>query len=184
MLGFSDIILAHEVIKFIEYHFEINFGEYHGAVPGTQCAEIAAGIQMCFEKGLELKGRVASANMDIANFYDSVCPIIFTRWAVAVGMPKTLVASCLRALVCPTISLTVWNISFVVRPRTRGLFTGSRLVNSIGRIPLLDSLKRCYADMRHLGFPVGEKYLFFLHGSTTSLLFRLQRLGLQKYWTR
>jgi hypothetical protein len=159
LLGIADFILASQVIKFIERHFEINFGVYHGAVPGTQCAEIAAGIQMCFEKGLDLKGRVAAADMDIANFYDRVCPILFTRWAVAAGMPKTLVASCLRALVCPTISLTVGNVSFVVRPRTRGLFTGSRLANAIGRIPLLDSLKRCYADIRHLGFPVGEQYL-------------------------
>ena len=169
LLGISDFILAREVIKFIERHFDMNFGVYHAAVPGTQCAEIAAGIQMCFEKGLDLKGRVASADMDIANFYDSVCPIILTRWAVAAGMPKTLVASCLRALVCPTISLTVGNVSFVVRPRIRGLFTGSRLANAIGRIPCLIHLSVAMRISGTSGFQSERNTFYFPRGSTTLL---------------
>jgi hypothetical protein len=159
LLGIADYILARRLVAFIDDYFEKKYGVYFGAVPGTQCTEIAAGVQMCFEKGLDLKGEVAAADMDIANFYDSVCPIIFVRWAMAASMPRELIASCLRALVCPTISLSVGNSSFVVPPRTRGLFTGSRLANAIGRVPFLDSLQRCYGDIRELGFPVADKFL-------------------------
>jgi hypothetical protein len=159
LLEIADAILANKVNEFINSHFAPLEGVYHGAVKGTQTAEIAGGFTLAVERGADCFGKVAIADCDLQKFYDMLDPLIFHRWAISHGMDIGLATSVLRFVALPTISLTSGGAQVSVVARTRGFFTGSRVAGAVGRIPLHDSIDVAYEEIASLGLQVGSATL-------------------------
>ena len=144
LLEIADCLIAKHLNNFIDRMFEPIFGVYVGATRGTQCAEITTSLQLAVEKGLDQRSQVAIADSDIAQFYDNLCPILLTRWLGKNGYEPEYIGAIIRLITLPTTSLRTGGCVVPLRPRTRGVFTGSRLANALGRIPVLDTIRSVF----------------------------------------
>jgi len=107
-----------------------------GAVPGTQCLDIAHGLQSVIEKGLDNFGAAAIAQSDIEKFYDSLPILRIMRWLTSRGVPANAAACAVRHQMCPTVVLKVGSSEVKIGGRTVGGMTGSRTAGFLGRIPV------------------------------------------------
>ena len=161
LLEVADYVVAEALNGFLNESYQPPAGCYFGAVKGSQCADIATALQLCIEKGLDRNAKAAIADMDVANYYDSICPIVLADWALRNSVPAPLIGSMIRLVTCPRSVLTIGALRIELRPRTLGVFTGSRLAGAIGRIPLLDAAHSCITTIQPLGFPAGGQRLCF-----------------------
>jgi hypothetical protein len=152
LLVLIDYILARRVTMIVEQVFGNTVGAYIGAKRGTQVTEAVGGIVLAIEKGLDSQGRVALADYDIQNFYDTIDPILLARWWVSQRLPVALIASVLRTLLLPAVTLKATGVSVKLLQRTCGLYTGSRLAAALGQIPVRDVVSHAYADLLIYGF--------------------------------
>jgi hypothetical protein len=102
-------------------------------------------MQLAIEKGLDQKSRVAIADCDVAQYYDTLCPIRLVQWLARHGYDPVYIGAVIRLLTLPSTSLRTDGCVVPLKPRTLEVFTGSRLANALGRILFLDTIRENYA---------------------------------------
>jgi hypothetical protein len=107
-----------------------------GAVSGTQCLDVAHGLQSVIEKGLDNFSAAAVAQSDIEKYYDSLPVLRIMRWLTSRGVPAPLAACAVRHQMCPAVVLKVGSSEVKIGGRTVGGMTGSRTAGFLGRIPV------------------------------------------------
>ena len=100
---------------------------------------------------------VAIADCDVAQYYDTLCPIRLVQWLARHGYDPVYIGAVIRLLTLPSTSLRTDGCVVPLKPRTLGVFTGSRLANALGGIPFLDTISENYAAIIPNAFatPVG-----------------------------
>ena len=91
-----------------------------GGFEGTQCLDIAHGLQTVIEKGLDNFGAAAMAQADIEKYYDSLPVLRIARWLVSNGTPAYHAACLVRHQMCPRIALRSGTIEFELRTELWG----------------------------------------------------------------
>ena len=86
LANLADFILARRINKFVDAAWSFKPHTYVGAVPGTQCLDIAAAVQLGVEKMLDQHSAGWIAQADIARFYDSVSVIRVAKCAIGLGL--------------------------------------------------------------------------------------------------
>ena len=164
-----------------------------GAIPGTQCLDVAHGIQSVIEKGLDKFGAAAVAQSDIEKYYDSLPTLRIMRWLTARGVPAPLAACALRHQMCPTIVLKVGSSEVKIGGRTVGGMTGSRTAGYLGRIPVEAIIADRLPHWRRHGFQTDSSplclctwvdNLFSASDSLSSAIYILEDFEsqLQQHW--
>ena len=111
-------------------------GCFVAARPGTQALEVAHGLHLVIEKGLDTKSKAAVAQADIQAFYDSMRMLKIGLWLCIRGVPPEAVACMLRHQMLPEVTLHMGAASAAIRGRSVGGLTGSRLAGAFGRVPV------------------------------------------------
>ena len=148
--------LAAHLHSFIDRVLPPTLGCWMGARPGTQSLEIAHGLQLVIEMGMDMKSGAALAQADIRAFYDSMKMLRICRWLVTHGMPAQDAACMLRHQMCPKIWLNAGSLRFHVPNRSRGGLTGSRLAGAFGRVPVETTMSDRAEAWQPLGFALDE----------------------------
>jgi hypothetical protein len=130
-----------------------------GAVPGTQCLDVAHGLQSVIEKGLDNFGAAAVAQSDIEKYYDSLPMLRIIRWLTSRGVPAPLAACALRHQMCPTVVLKIGSSEVKIGGRTIGGMTGSRTAGFLGRIPVEAIIEDRLGHWKPYGFQTGSSPL-------------------------
>ena len=112
-----------------------------GARPHTQCLDIMHGLQSVIEKGLDMHGHAASAQMDIRRYYDSIPVLRVFRHLVRLGGDRGCAGCLLRLHCCPTVELCFGSAAVTIQARSVGALTATRTAGVLGRIPVEDVIK-------------------------------------------
>jgi len=123
-----------------------------GARPHTQTLDIMHGLQGVIEKGLDLHGRAAVAQMDIKRYYDSIPVLRIHRYLVSRGCCPSAAACFLRLHCCPSVSLSWGVASVTIAGRTVGALTGTRSAGLLGRVPVEDVIQQRHQVWEQYGF--------------------------------
>ena len=127
-----------------------------GARPGTQCLDIAHGLQTIIEKGLDKFGAAAVAQADIEKYYDSLPTLRIARWLIAHGAACSHAACLIRHQMCPHVILKCGDVEVEIANRTVGGLTGSRTAGFLGRIPVEATIADRLPSWRRHGFHTSE----------------------------
>ena len=127
-----------------------------GARPGTQCLDIAHGLQTIIEKGLDNFGAAAVAQSDIEKYYDSLPVLRVVRWLIAHGVPSSLATCLTRHQMCPHVILKCGSVDVPIGARTVGGLTGSRIAGFLGRIPVEAIIADRHPHWRRHGFHANQ----------------------------
>ena len=123
-----------------------------GARPKTKALDIKHGLLGVIEKGLDMHGRVAIAQMDIRRDYDSIAVLRVHRYFVNRGCDASAAACLLRLHCCPSGSLC-WGVSCItIQGRTVGALTGTRTAGLLGRVPVEDVISKRHVFWEKLAF--------------------------------
>ena len=106
---------------------------------GRQVLDIVFPASLVVEKGLDMQSRACVAQADIRRYYDSLQPLMLSRWMIAEGFEIALAIAFLLLQLRPSIVLHVGQAEARISERTLGTLTGSRSASASGRIPLLDA---------------------------------------------
>jgi len=113
-----------------------------GAQAHTQTLDIMHGLQGVIEKGLDLHGLAAIAQMDIKRYYDSIPILRIYRYLVNRGCDAPAAACLLRLHCCPSVTLSWGVASVVIEGRSSGALTGTRTAGLLGRVPVEDVVRQ------------------------------------------
>ena len=95
-------------------------------------------MQLCVEKGLDAKSEAAIAQCDIKQFYDFLSPIRLAHWIIEKGGSPALANAVVKLHCVPTIVIAAKGTSCTIGLRSRGVLTGTRSANTLGRVPMID----------------------------------------------
>jgi hypothetical protein len=123
-----------------------------GAISGTQCLDVAHGLQSVIEKGLDSFGAGAVAQSDIEKYYDSLPILRIMRWLTSRGVPATEAACAVRHQMCPKVVLKIGSSEVIIAGRTVGGMTGSRTAGFLGRIPVESIMADRVPHWRRYGY--------------------------------
>ena len=151
-----DHILASRVHKICNSVFGRLEGVYHAALPGTQALEVAHAASLFMEKGTDLRGRAAFAQMDILAYFDKLPCLLVARWLVQHGLPQAVASAILRHQLLVQVQVCFRGASCSVGMRCSGTLTGSRTAGSLSRIPVQESFGFCHADLARHGFRIPD----------------------------
>ena len=124
------------------------------ARPFTQVLDVAHGLQLVLEKGLDDHGCAAAAQCDIQQFYDSLPLVLIMLWLSDNGVPWALVTAAIRHQACPLIFMNACAAKAPVRNRCIGGLTGSRVAGMLARIPVESTFIERAHIWRRWGFPL------------------------------
>jgi hypothetical protein len=134
-------------------------GCFTGARPRTQCLDIAHGLQMVIEKGLDDFGNAALAQCDIEKYYDSLPTLLIMQWLVDKGAEPAHAACLVRHQMCPKVVLCTGCIQVPIGNRTVGGLTGSRTAGMLGRIPVESIVCDRHPHWQKFGFKAAGETL-------------------------
>ena len=98
-------------------------------------------MQLTTEKGLDTHSAGAVATCDIRRYYDSLDPLLVTRFLVSKGCPWQTAICCLKLQMLPKVILNLLGRSPCVGSRCTGALTGSRTAGGLGTVPICDVLR-------------------------------------------
>ena len=131
-----DALIPLHVSHIIERAMPAQMSCFIGALPKTQCLDVAHGLQFIIEKGLDDYGRGALAQADIEKYYDSLPVLSIVRWLCRQGLQENVAACILRHQMCPKVVLACGATDVPLPGRCIGGLTGSRTAGILGRIPV------------------------------------------------
>ena len=125
-------------------------GCWVGARPGTQALEIAHGLHLVLEKGLDSKSRAAIAQQDIQSFYDTMRLLRIVKWLEHHGVPAPDVECLWRHQLIPEVVLHIGSVQVAVGNRCMGGLTGSPVAGVLGRVPVESMIASRHQHQRSL----------------------------------
>jgi hypothetical protein len=132
----ADAILAERLHAFIDSIFPEIDGVWIGARPHTQPLDIAHGIAMVIERGMDDRGRAGAAQCDIKGYYVNLSVLRIVLFLETRGLPRALAAAVVRQQMLPELFLSVGGFAEAVGHRSSGCLTGSRVAGALGRVPV------------------------------------------------
>ena len=127
-----------------------------GCRPYTQGLDIGFGAHLWVEKALDSQSLGGLAQSDIRTFFD-VNPIL--KCAIFLskrGVPMPLLAAAVRHQLFSQVYLAARGPKFLVRNRSRGGLTGSRLAMAFGRVPVEASFLDVWDSLLLASFKIDE----------------------------
>ena len=156
ILSVLDVLLSSRLHQFINKELTSNIQRsiYVGARPGTQTMEIAFGLQLAIEKGLDLNSQCCIGQLDLLTYYDALPLRKIAVWLIGRGFPKPWVAAILRHQAAVAVKIAVKGSSERPSVGGRGLggLTGSRTACALARIPVEVAALTCGTKWSKLGF--------------------------------
>ena len=114
---------------------------FAGGLRGTQPLDIAAGVGLMCEKGLDDHSHFSCAQADVATFYDSLSPVAIITYLLQWRVRSDLLLACvLHQLIMP-LMLVFGDVLVGLGNRTRGSLTGSRVAGVLGHIVIVDVMR-------------------------------------------
>lgn len=163
LLSIVDIVVSHRLHAWISEHLLVPPGMYVGGVHGSQLLEMSHGLSLFIERALDSASQGSVAQVDVEQYDDTVDPALFVRRLLRWGCPAPLACAALRHQLLPSVTLSLGGrpgSEAVVRDRTAGCLTGSRVVVALGRVPLHAALRaRAAVWSRLSGVDVGPSSL-------------------------
>ena len=129
-----------------------------GALPKTQCLDVAHGLQCIIEKGLDEHGSAALAQSDIEKYYDSLPVLAIMRWLVQKGLHPGTAACLVRHQMCPHVLLACGSSEVAIKGRSIGGLTGSRIAGLLGRIPVESIVAERRGHWRQWAYEAGGDF--------------------------
>ena len=143
VLQHLDAMLAHAVHESLSSMPCLPRAVWFGGAPGSQCMDVSWTVQVAAEKMLDSRSTGAIASAGTARFYDSIPLIRLCRALTSIGILPALVAVILLMHLVVSVEMAVLPSVASIAPRTVGVWTGSRVGNAAGRVPVeLASRKR------------------------------------------
>jgi hypothetical protein len=153
VLQIIDSALARYLNTNLDLVFPAIPGTWVGARPGTQALDIAHGLHLVIEKGLDMRSRAALGQEDIQAFYDTMKMLRIARFLEEKGIPKAHAAVFLRHQLLPRVLLSFGGPNSVeIKNRSSGGLTGSRLAGAFGRVPVESVISERHTFWREHGF--------------------------------
>lgn len=150
-----DVYFANHIQQFIDSHFEHIPGIYNGAVPRTHCSEIQACIALCAQKGSDDHDQFASAQCDIAAYYDSLPVFQIVQYMVQHGLSPVVGTIIMTIQMVPSLLLQMGpgcDDMVHIPWRRKGGLTGTRTAGALGQIPVRHIQKEKHATWESWGF--------------------------------
>ena len=95
----------------------------------------------------------AVAQQDIAQYYDSLSPVLLVEWLQKHGASETACACILRHQMLPRVRLQIGNVEIQIRDRSSGTLTGSRVAGMLGRVPVESVVADRHVHWLRWGYP-------------------------------
>ena len=122
-----------------------------------QCMDAVVSGQMTIEKALDSCSHGALAQADIEAYYSHIPLSILGRHLLRQQYGMAWTGAALRAHACPLVYIEVrGEIRYLVQP-SRGVMTGARSSNPLGRIPVEDTIMARIETWCPLAFRFGER---------------------------
>ena len=154
ILQLADVILAGAVRDWIAGVLPCPVSCFEGAVAHTQPLDIAHGLSLAIEKGLDDHSQLGIAQADVQQYYDSLNVVQLALWLHHEGMAAPWAAAIVRLQMLPVIYVTAGECRAAVGVRSAGSLTGSRVAGALGRIPLLSVANARSAHWERLGYKI------------------------------
>ena len=117
------------------------------------------GLQSVIEKGLDMHGHAAIAQMDIRRYYDSIPVLRVFLYLLDLGADEGCAGCLLRLHCCPVVELCFGTGTVIVQGRSVGALTGTRTAGVLGRIPVEDVIQRRHREWEHFCFKTDTSQL-------------------------
>jgi len=123
--------------------------------------DIVSGVSLSLERGKDRRNAAASAQSDIAKFYDSISPMLISQWMLKHGYPPWLVASSVFFQLCVSVRVDQDGCSVAVGGRSTGTMTGTRVAGCFGECIVYDVIREAMRDAQIAGFEVCASQIVF-----------------------
>ena len=119
-----------------------------------QTMEIAAGLQLVVDKGLDLESNACIAQCDIRKYFDSMRMDLIAEWFLEHGMCKMDVTAFVHHQMFSNVLIACDGAKVQPKISFRGVrgLTGSRTAGALARLPVLDLVQKHHAKWCKLGF--------------------------------
>ena len=159
ILQVADVLLAAEINDFVNAVLPCPDCCFEGAVKFTQPLDIAHGLSLGLERGLDDHSNLGIAQADIRQYYDSLNVLQLALWLHHEGLSKAWAAAIVRMQMLPALTLCTGDCKSTVAVRSNGSLTGSRVAGALGRIPVMSVVSQRSFLWKALGFKLEDSAL-------------------------
>ena len=136
LLQIADVLVANQINSWVNGVLPCPRSCFEGAVKYTQPLDIAHGLALAIERGLDDRSHLAIAQADIRQYYDSLDVPALAWWLHLEGLNIAWTSAIVRLQMVPAINLRTGEETACVT------LTGSRVAGALGRIPVLQVLEQ------------------------------------------
>ena len=142
LLQIADVLVANQINSWVNGVLPCPRSCFEGAVKYTQPLDIAHGLALAIERGLDDRSHLAIAQADIRQYYDSLDVPALAWWLHLEGLNIAWTSAIVRLQMVLAINLRRGEETACVTDRTSGSLTGSRVAGALGRIPVMQVLEQ------------------------------------------
>ena len=148
ILSILDVAFAERLNSFLDTIFPLDTsrGIYTGGVKHTQTLDIAHGIHLALDRGLDLMSDCAVAQADVRTYFDKLPITSLALWLEQKGFSKASIACVLRQQMIIQVCVRFKHcpVTPFIKNRAIGGLTGSRVALALSRIPIATLFESLY----------------------------------------
>ena len=156
VMGIADVVIATRLEDDIDKIHGKRDGIMSGGGRKTQVLDVAMGMSLCIEKGMDRRSAAVAAQMDIEAYYDKLPVVLVAELLLEKGADPAVVEAAVRHQMLCQININVKNTNRRMKTRSSGGLTGSRVGGQLARVPVEQMMRDNFEMLKRASFDCGE----------------------------